>query len=162
MFYNEAFIPKGFKIDVLDIFEVEEDQLRNRLRRGASKKDKKAKKSKDSSNPEDSKKKGKGKDDDKEKSVEPSEYMVILRIRMSKKSKMKHLTEWLSAGGRSFVFETDTKFQSLSEKYKLTNYIEQADLARSRGVMSFLTMFPGFGGNAWNFMPNLPQPEGRV
>ena len=41
--------------------------------------------------------------------------------------------------------------------------IQQDPLFALGGMgVAFLTMFPGFGANAWNFMPYLPQPEGTV
>ena len=33
LFYNEALMPKGFFVDVLDVFEVDDGHLRNQLRK---------------------------------------------------------------------------------------------------------------------------------
>ena len=86
----------GFFVDVLDVFEVEDGNLRNQLRK------KKAKKSKSTVEIDTEGKK-----------------LVLLKITVSKKAKLKQLNEWLENGDRVLIYEDDSIWEDLDIQYRI-------------------------------------------
>ena len=86
----------GFFVDVLDVFEVDDGNLRNQLRK------KKAKKSKSTVEIDTEGKK-----------------LVLLKITVSKKAKLKQLNEWLEKGDRVLIYEDDSIWEDLDIQYRI-------------------------------------------
>ena len=86
----------GFFVDVLDVFEVEDGNLRNQLRK------KKIKKSKSTVEIDTEGKK-----------------LVLLKITVSKKAKLKQLNEWLENGDRVLIYEDDSIWEDLNIQYRI-------------------------------------------
>ena len=80
----------------MDVFEVEDGNLRNQLRK------KKAKKSKSTVEIDTEGKK-----------------LVLLKITVSKKAKLKQLNEWLEKGDRVLIYEADSIWEDLDIQYRI-------------------------------------------
>ena len=80
----------------MDVFEVEDGNLRNQLRK------KKAKKSKSTVEIDTEGKK-----------------LVLLKITVSKKAKLKQLNEWLENGDRVLIYEDDSIWEDLDIQYRI-------------------------------------------
>ena len=91
-------------------------------------------------------KKGKKGDDfeSRRERLNPDEYLVMLRVRMTKKAKTKQIVEWLVGGGRKFIFETDDEFPQISAKYNLDKYIEKGMVTYSLNSNIILVHSVGF------------------
>ena len=80
----------------MDVFEVEDGNLRNQLRK------KKAKKSKSTVEIDTEGKK-----------------LVLLKITVSKKAKLKQLNEWLENGDRVLIYQDDSIWEDLDIQYRI-------------------------------------------
>ena len=80
----------------MDVFEVEDGNLRNQLRK------KKNKKSKSTVEIDTEGKK-----------------LVLLKITVSKKAKLKQLNEWLENGDRVLIYEDDSIWEDLNIQYRI-------------------------------------------
>ena len=80
----------------MDVFEVEDGNLRNQLRK------KKIKKSKSTVEIDTEGKK-----------------LVLLKITVSKKAKLKQLNEWLENGDRVLIYEDDSIWEDLNIQYRI-------------------------------------------